>query len=86
MPTMLRYCNDYYGKIWLNGKPIVPAMRGPAQKYEFVEVTLQKGENVILVKTSPGSAGGDGRRGDYQYLRRNCREREKVTPDDPPPA
>ena len=57
MPTMLRYCNDYYGKIWLNGKPIVPAMRGPAQKYEFVEVTLQKGENVILVKTSPGSAG-----------------------------
>ena len=57
MPKMLRYCNDYYGKIWLNGKPIVPAMRGSAQKYEFVEVTLQKGENVILVKTSPGSAG-----------------------------
>ena len=57
MPTMLRYCNDYYGKIWLNGKPIVPAMRGPSQKYEGVEVTLQKGENVILVKTSPGGAG-----------------------------
>ena len=56
-PTMLRYCNDYYGAIWLNGKQIVPAMRGPAQQYEAVEVWLEKGENVILVKTAPGSAG-----------------------------
>jgi hypothetical protein len=56
-PTMLRYCNDYYGAIWLNGKLVAPAMRGPAQQYEAVEVWLEKGENVILVKTSPGSAG-----------------------------
>ena len=32
-------------------------MRGPAQSYGTVEVTLEKGDNVILVKTSPGSAG-----------------------------
>ena len=57
MPTMLRYCNDYYGAIWLNGKPVVERMRGPSQKYESVEVMLEKGENVILFKTSPGSAG-----------------------------
>ena len=57
MPTVLRYCNDYYGKIWLNGKLLVPAMRGPSQEYKGVEVMLEKGENVILVKTSPGSAG-----------------------------
>jgi len=57
LPTMLRYCNDYYGAIWVNGKLVVPAMRGPAQQYEAVEVWLEKGDNVILVKTSPGSAG-----------------------------
>ena len=57
MPTVLRYCNDYYGKIWLNGKLLVPAMRGPSQEYKGVEVMLEKGENVILVKTSPGSGG-----------------------------
>ena len=56
-PTMLRYCNDYYGAIWLNGKQIVPAMRGPSKQYEAVEVWLEKGENVILVKTAPGSGG-----------------------------
>ena len=56
-PTMLFYANDYYGTIWLNGKPVVPKMRGPIGKYKAVEVWLQKGENVILVKTSPGSAG-----------------------------
>ena len=56
-PTMLFYVNDYYGTIWLNGKPVVPKMRGPIGKYKAVEVWLQRGENVILVKTSPGSAG-----------------------------
>ena len=55
--TVIGYVNDYYGSIWLNGRLVVPEMRGPAQSYGTVEVTLEKGDNVILVKTSPGSAG-----------------------------
>ena len=57
MPTMIRYVNDYYGAIWLNGKPLVAEMRGPIGQYKSAEVWLEKGENEVLVKTSPGSAG-----------------------------
>ena len=55
--TVLRWANDWFGTIWLNGEAIVPRMNGPSKEYGSVEVHLRPGKNEILVKSAAGSSG-----------------------------
>ena len=54
--TILGYSADYFGTIWVNGKAVVPEMRGPLRSYAHKEIGLKAGWNEIKVKTSCGSA------------------------------
>ena len=50
---------DYYGALWLNGKPVL-SLAGPhggPREPTYQPVTLQPGKNEILVKVASGSAG-----------------------------
>lgn len=54
--TLFGYTNDYFGTIWLNGRPLVPVMNGPLRSYAWKEIWLDPGWNEIKVKTACGSA------------------------------
>ena len=55
--TRLFFTDDYFGAIFVNGKAVVPKLRGPINSYDSLNVTLKPGVNDILVRTAPGSAG-----------------------------
>ena len=56
----LRYGMDYYLRMWLNGKLVLPFARGhgPACKGQFfLDVDLPAGQSELLVKVAAGSSG-----------------------------
>ena len=51
----IHWTNDWYGKIWINGREVVGKMEGAAGKYESRRTWLKKGVNTILVRTMAGT-------------------------------
>ena len=51
----IHWTNDWFGKIWINGREVVAKMDGAAGKYESRRTWLKKGANIILVRTMAGT-------------------------------
>jgi hypothetical protein len=48
---------DWYGKVWLNGRLILPKITGPWKQFATQRIQLRRGWNCLLVKTSTGRVG-----------------------------
>ncbi|MEI8194469.1 MAG: hypothetical protein WCI73_01025 [Phycisphaerae bacterium] len=55
--AVLYYAMDWYGKVWLNGKLVLPNVNGPWKHFAAHKVQLQPGWNCLLVKTATGRGG-----------------------------
>ncbi len=58
--AVFRFGFDYYGMVYLNGKPILQVAEGhsaPMENQFTARATLNKGENTLVIKALPGSKG-----------------------------
>ena len=54
--AVLFYAMDWFGKIWVNDQLVLPKITGPSSAFAKQQIHLKAGWNLLLVKTSPGTA------------------------------
>ena len=53
----LAYCNDWFGELFLNSRPVARSLHGPYPNWTTIRLDVREGRNEVLFRTRCGSAG-----------------------------